>query len=169
MKRNIFSVIVIVLLVVDLVFTAIMLFAVLPNTTKTNDLIAKVAAAIELEMEEENTDISIYDLEAYSFEEGDLFISLKKDTTDKKDRYAIIKGVTIHLNTSVKDFDSVKEVVISNDNKMKDIITTVYSEYTKEEAQLQKDRIKAEILLEFEELFESKIVHDISFGNLAFQ
>ena len=52
---------------------------------------------------------------------------------------------------------------------MKDIITTVYSEYTKEEAQIQKDRIKAEILLKFEELFESKIIHDISFGNLAFQ
>lgn len=169
MKKNIFSIIVIVLLVVDLVLTAIMLFAVLPNTTKTNDLIAKVAAAIDLEIEEEKTDISIYDLETYSFEEGDLIITLKKDQTDKKDRYAIIKGVTIHLNTSVKDFDSVKEVVVSNDNKMKDIITTVYSEYTKDEAQLQKDRIKAEILLKFEELFESKIVHDISFGNLAFQ
>lgn len=169
MKKNIFSIIVIVLLVVDLVLTAIMLFAVLPNTTKTNDLIAKVAAAIDLEIEEEKTDISIYDLETYSFEEGDLYITLKKDETDKKDRYAIIKGVTIHLNTSVKDFDSVKEVVVSNDNKMKDVITTVYSEYTKEEAQLQKDRIKAEILLQFEEIFESKIVHDISFGNLAFQ
>lgn len=169
MKKNIFSIIVIVLLTVNLVLTAIMMFAVLPNSTKSTELMSKVAAAIDLEIEEEKTDISIYDMEAYSFEEGDLFISLKKDETDKKDRYAIIKGVTIHLNTSVKDFSSVKEVVVANDNKMKDIITTVYSEYTKEEAQIQKDRIKAEILLKFEELFESKIIHDISFGNLAFQ
>ena len=169
MKKNIFSVIVIVLLVVDLVLTAVMLFAVLPNATKSTELMAKVAAAIDLEVEEEKTEISIYDLEAYSFEEGDLIISLKRDATDKKDRYAIIKGVTIHLNTSIKDFSSVREVVVANDNKMKDIISSVYSEYTKEEAQLQKDRIKAEILLKFEEVFDSNIVHDISFGNLAFQ
>ena len=126
-------------------------------------------ALFELAVEEEKTEISIYDLEAYSFEEGDLIISLKRDSTDKKDRYAIIKGVTIHLNTSIKDFSSVREVVVANDNKMKDIISSVYSEYTKEEAQLQKDRIKAEILLKFEEVFDSNIVHDISFGNLAFQ
>ena len=171
MKKNIFSIIVIVLLTVNLVLTAVMLFAVLPNTTKSTELMAKVATAIDLELEEkeEEEGVSIYDLETYVFEEGDLIISLKRDETDKKDRYAIVKGVTIHLNTGVKDFSSVREVVASNDNKMKDIISTVYSGYTKEEAQINKDRIKAEILLEFEELFESEIVHDISFGNFSFQ
>ncbi len=173
MKKNIFSIIVIVLLAVNLVLTAIMMFAVLPNTTKTNELIAKVAAAIDLELaeeEEENEgEVSIYDLETYAFENDSLIVSLRKDEADKKERLAVIKGITIHMNTKVKDYDDIKAVVVANENKMKDIITTVYSKYTRDEAQLQKETIKAEILIMFEETFESKIVHDISFGYLAFQ
>ena len=51
MKKNIFSVIITVLTVVNVVLTAIMFFVMVPTFNKTNNLITQVASVLNLELD----------------------------------------------------------------------------------------------------------------------
>ena len=51
MKKNIFSVIITVLTVVNVVLTAIMFFIMVPTFNKTNNLITQVASVLNLELD----------------------------------------------------------------------------------------------------------------------
>ena len=173
MKKNILSIIIIALLVINIVLNVVMLFVVLPSSKKANKLIEKVASAIDIEIESdtEGKNYEISDLEPYVFTSENLTISLKKADGDNKDRYAVITGISISLNTKDEDYGTVSAYIASNEIKLKDIILSTFSKYDKEYAQNHVDEIKEEILGEFasKECLDSDVVVDISFGNLAFQ
>ena len=68
MKKNIFSVIITVLTVVNVVLTAIMFFVMVPTFNKTNNLITQVASVLNLELDGDSdasadADYSMEDLE----------------------------------------------------------------------------------------------------------
>ena len=69
MKKNLISVLILALLVVNLVLTAILTITILPETKKSNELINQVCSAINLELKSgEGTDAStvpIDDIETY--------------------------------------------------------------------------------------------------------
>ena len=50
MKKNLMTVVILALVFANFVLTAIMMFSVLPQTQKANELINKVCAAIDLEL-----------------------------------------------------------------------------------------------------------------------
>ena len=51
MKKNLFSIIIIALLVMNLVLTGVLVFSIIPASKKTNELVSKVCSAIDLELE----------------------------------------------------------------------------------------------------------------------
>lgn len=70
MKKNIFSVIITVLTVVNVVLTAIMFFVMVPTFNKTNNLITQVASVLNLELDGDSdasadADYSMEDLEIH--------------------------------------------------------------------------------------------------------
>lgn len=173
MKKNMLSIVMIALLVVNIVLNVVLLFAVVPNTSKTNNLIKKVASAVDLQIEEESDgseDYSIADLKSYTFTSDSLTITLKKND-DGKDHYAVITGISLSLNSKADDYDTISQYITNNEIKIKDKITSVFSKYTKDEAQSKVDSIKKEILdeLSSESCLNSKVVVEVNFGNLAFQ
>lgn len=174
MKKNMLSIIMIALLVVNIVLNVVMLFAVVPNASKTNELIAKVASAVDLEIEDESdgeASYSIEDLTGYTFTSESLTISLKKSADDTKDHYAVITGISISMNSKADDYEAISTYVTNNEIKLKDKITSVFSKYTKDEAQSKTEQIKQEILdeLSSKSCLDSDTVVEINFGNLAFQ
>ena len=52
MKKNLMTVIILALVLVNLVLTAILAFTIIPQTRKSNQLIDKIASAIDLELED---------------------------------------------------------------------------------------------------------------------
>ncbi len=173
MKKNMLSIVMIALLVVNIVLNVVLLFAVVPNASKTNNLIKKVASAVDLQIEEESDgseDYSIADLKSYTFTSDSLTITLKKND-DGKDHYAVITGISLSLNSKADDYDTISQYITNNEIKIKDKITSVFSKYTKDEAQSKVDSIKKEILdeLSSESCLNSKVVVEVNFGNLAFQ
>jgi len=73
MKKNLMTVIILALVLVNLVLTAILAFTIIPQTRKSNQLIDKIASAIDLELEDGSSkdtaavpveDIEVYDIEA---------------------------------------------------------------------------------------------------------
>lgn len=51
MKKNIFSVIITALTVINVVLTAILFFVMVPTFTKTNNLLTQIASAVNLDSE----------------------------------------------------------------------------------------------------------------------
>ncbi|MCR5607764.1 MAG: hypothetical protein K6G26_01710 [Lachnospiraceae bacterium] len=169
MKKNILTIIILAVSLANLVMTAVMLFVVVPSAKNTNKLVYKVAEAIDLELKTNGKELSIYDQETYVFNEKTVTINLKKGEKDTADSYAAINGISLMLNKTAEDYSSASQKIITNEIKILDIISSEYSKYTKTEAQEKKDDIKAAILLDIADEFETKIVVDISFGSVAFQ
>ena len=82
MKKNLMSVLILALVVVNLVLTAIITITIVPQTKKSNELINQVCSAINLELQSgEVSDISaipVDQLDVYDLPDS-LTINLKSD------------------------------------------------------------------------------------------
>ena len=91
MKKNLISVIMLALLIVNIVLTAIMMFSVAPASKKTSALVDNIATALNLELSSGTEGaaeevVSMADTETYSFAEN-MTIPLKKSEGDDKVHY----------------------------------------------------------------------------------
>ena len=50
MKKNLLAVIILALVLVNLILTAVLVFSIIPQTKKSNELIDQVCAAINIEL-----------------------------------------------------------------------------------------------------------------------
>ena len=91
MKKSMLNIITLVLVLMNTILTAIMVFVIVPSMQDSNRVIKKVAQAINLEMGGDEVDLSNVPLESCeTFDlETKLTISLKKGS-DGKDHYAVI-------------------------------------------------------------------------------
>ena len=91
MKKNLISVIILALLIVNIVLTAIMMFSVTGASKKTAALVDNIATALNLELSSGTEGagaeeaVSMADTETYSFAEP-MTIPLKKNEGEDKDR-----------------------------------------------------------------------------------
>lgn len=170
MKKNIFSVIITALTVINVVLTAIMFFVMLPTFQKTNNLITQVASVINLELEDENSSgdeqYTLADLEEVpvTFEETqNLNLAVG---SDEKEHYATLDGYTLSLNKKSKDYKKLSETVKKNQTKFTDIVRDVISSHSKDD--ISEDVIKQEALKQIQELLDSKVVVEIYLTNFVF-
>jgi hypothetical protein len=171
MKRNILTVVIMAISIVNLVLSAVIVFSVVPNVNKTNNLIDQVAEIINLDLEAQNGNEKIItsdDLESINLEE-ELIINLKKDTSSSKERYAVISKISLSLYNGVSDFDKVKKNIEASTSSITDIIRKGFSNYTKDEAKVSEDEIKQNIIKMLNEKYGNKVVQDIAFGSLVYQ
>ena len=80
MKKNLISVAILVLLIVNIVLTSIMMFSVLNTNKKTAAFVTEVASAIQLELgtdeeSQETETVAIDDIDTYTI--ADMTIQLK--------------------------------------------------------------------------------------------
>ena len=101
MKKNLITVIILALVLANLILTAILVFTIIPQTKKSNQLIDQVCSAINLELQSgENTpatpEVPIEDVETYAITDG--FTVNLKQGEDGKQHYAVF-SVSLSLNT----------------------------------------------------------------------
>lgn len=174
MKKNMISVIILALLIVNVVLTAIMMFSVTGASKKTAALVDNIATALDLELaasgegEAQEEAVSMKDTETYPFAES-MTIPLKKTEGDDKDHYCIV-SITLSINTKAdgyKDYGSAENLA-SMEGLMKDEINSVFAQYTTEEARDNQEAIKKEILERLQTMFDSKFIYNVSFGDIMF-
>ena len=108
MKKNLISVIILALLLVNIVLTAIMMFSVTGASKKTAALVDNIGTALDLELaasgggEEAEETVSMADTETYSFADN-MTIPLKKTEGDDKDHYCVV-SVTLSINTKADGY-----------------------------------------------------------------
>ena len=90
MRKNLLSIIVIALCAINVIFSAVLVFAVVPASMKTNQLVTQVASIIDLELEdseEKAAKVKVQDIATYNIGD-DLTINLKRSEDDNKLHYA---------------------------------------------------------------------------------
>lgn len=171
MKKNLMTVIVLALVVVNLVLTAVLAFTIIPQTQKSNRLIDKIAAAIDLELEngaeDEEMAVPIEDIEVYDVE-GSLTVNLKS-SGDGKDHYAVL-AVGLSLNTKSDAYKKIgTEGLIAKQSLIKNEINTIVSGYTVEEFNDNLEEVKGEILKDLQDMFGSDFIVGVSFSSVNTQ
>lgn len=175
MKKNLLSVLVLALVLVNVILSAVMMFSVLSTNKKTAALVNSVASILNLETEktggEEQQEVPMSDLAFWNLE-GKMTILLKNvEGDDGKPHYIILDGVAFSMNTKEKGYKTYGEDVIAGNyaSVIMDQITSVVSEHTVEECTNDFDSIKDEILKEVKTLFDKDFIYGIAISGRQVQ
>lgn len=171
MKKNLISIIILALLIVNIVLTAIMMFSVTGASKKTAALVDNIATALDLELvsdqeAEVEEMVSMADTETYSFAEP-MKIPLQKGEGDDKDHYCIV-SITLAINIKADGYKDYGSDLSKHEGLIKDEINSVFANYTMEEARSNQEQIKQEILERIQTMFDSQFIYNVSFGDIMF-
>lgn len=166
MKKNILTIIILAIVLINTILTAVLIFVIVPTSNKTNQLVTKVASIIDLELESPDAEkevIAVSDITTYDI--GDkLTVNLAK--SDGTSHYAILY-VSLSMNTKHEDYDTLSTKIEENENAIKEIVTEEFGRYTMDEVTPNKNAIKEAILTRIQELFQSDFIINVSFGNMV--
>ena len=171
MKKSLISLITLALVLINLVLTALLMFAVLPETQKANALIEKVAGAIDLDVSvgsgEASGELAMDKIYPYSLADT-LTINLKGGG-DGTAHYAVI-GVVLSQNKESSSFetygstktDTYKDVI-------KDIINKTVAQFTAEELNNNVEEVQNAILERLNEKFGNDLYVSVGFSSITVQ
>lgn len=164
MKKNLISIIILALLIVNIVLSAITMFSVSSTNRKTAALVTDIAAAINLDLGVSGSDqeaeevVSMDNVVTWDMEE--MTIPLKRTEGEDKDHYALIT-VTLSMNSKNKDYKKYSDLS-TRESLIKGEISDVVSQYTAEEAREDIHAIEDEILQRIQTMFDSKFIYDVT-------
>ena len=157
MKKNLLSVLILALLIVNLVLTTIMMVNVTQTNKKTAELVGNIAAVLNLELDSVGAEeaVPMEQLEVYDLSAP---MTIPLLSLDGKNHY-IVCNISFSLNNKgegYKDFGG--EKFASYESLIKDAIEATVSQYTMEEINDAEkfEVIRAEILKAVKGLFVDK-------------
>ncbi|MBQ5932627.1 MAG: flagellar basal body-associated FliL family protein [Lachnospiraceae bacterium] len=164
MKKNMLTVLVLILCIVNLTLSAYIVFTVVPNAQRTDQLITKILQIIDLELESPNAEdteepsYNIENIEKYTIDESKLTTNLATGP-DGKTHYAKIMA-SLTINNADEDYKTLNPKVETMESDIISIIKSNVSKYNNEEltSPETKDVIKNQILTEIQTLFNSKFI-----------
>lgn len=171
MKRNLLSILILVLLIVNIVMTSIMMFSMTSMANKTSALVTDIAGAIKLETttgleETVVAEVAMADTEVYNIPDQ-LMIELKPGEDGETHYYRV--AVTLVMNTKDKGYETYGATIDTRESLIKGIITDVIGSYTMEEVRGNIESIKQEILTDIQEMFDSQFIYQVTFQEAIFQ
>lgn len=173
MKKNMLTVVILALSLLNLVLSAVIVFTVLPASKRTDNLVTEVASIIKLEMEAEKEES--YDpttLEIYKITPDSSIMANLKMGADGKVHAAKMDAVTIYINKNSADYATYSEGITNGnyDSRIVEFVTNNLTAYTYDDLQnggkQTIDSLKAAVLEDIKKYIESTdLVVDISFIN----
>lgn len=171
MKKNLISIAILALLIVNIVLTSIMLISVTGTNKKTAALVSDIAAAVELDLGTEQTEEVVVPMDkTVTHTISDLTIMLKRSTVineegveveSDKDHYALV-SVTLSMNSEHEDYATYGADMAAREDLIKGVINSVIREYSLEEASADPQAVEDELLEEIQKLFGSDFVYDVT-------
>lgn len=177
MKKNILSIIILALLIVNIVLTSVMMFNVTSTNKKVADLVGNIATVMNLELtvpgQETKEEISLKDTAFYAIA-NPMTMPLATETAadgQSKQGY-LVCNVSFSLNTKHKDYKTYgsDEAMAGQEGLLKDAINTIVSKHTASELQADPglEGLKAEILAAVQELFQSDFIYKVSISEVKY-
>lgn len=172
MKKNLISIIILALLIVNIVLTAIMMFSVTGTARKTSALVDNITRSLNLELTARGdagaaavpmSDIATYDIEKMTIE-------LKSGEGEAEDeQHFFVGAITLSMNTKHEDYKTYGEEMEAKQSLIKSEITDVISGYTAADARNNQDGMKAEILERIQMMFNSEFIFNVAFSDIIIQ
>ena len=172
MKKNLMSVVILALLVVNLILTGIMMFSCVSANKKTAALVNDIASVLDLELTgggsntEEVAAVSVADTEIYNI--ADAMTVALRPSEDGKEHYCMCE-VSFSMNKTDEDYETMSPMVATQESKIRSIIIGVIGGYTKEEAQANQKAIENAILEQVQQMFGSNFIYEAYFRDVKFQ
>jgi len=178
MKKNLISIAILALLIVNIVLTSIMMISITGTNKKTAALISDIAMAIELDLDtggDEAISVPIENIVTYTI--ADLTILMKKSTVinadgveveSEKDHYALF-SVTFSMNSEHEDYATYGADIAAREDLIKGVINEVVRRYTMEQASANPQLVEDELLKEIQNLFGSDFIFDVTLPKSLYQ
>ncbi|SFB66795.1 flagellar basal body-associated FliL family protein [Butyrivibrio sp. YAB3001] len=180
MKKNLLSIIILALLVVNIGMTAFMLLSVMTTNSQTAKIISDIASALELEASggagggftaSASGTVAPSNIATFGFTGDDKLTINLKPGEDGKSHYMLVE-VVFSMNTAAADYATygTEESLSSMKELVKGKITTVLSNYTIETLQADDTAAKEEILDQVQELYGgSTFIYEVTFSSVLYQ
>lgn len=172
MKKNMLSVLILALLVVNVALTAIMMFFMMGTTKKTNRLIDGIATALSLEIgapeeasEEDVPAVAMEDIEIYQIPDQ-MTIGLAKGV-DGKNHYCLM-SVSLSINMKDPDYEKYIETLKTQEDIIKDLIFKTVGSHPIEEVDGNQEALRQEILEAIQKQYNSKFIYNVVFRDIMF-
>lgn len=171
MKKNLMSVLILALLIVNIVLTVITMVSVTSTNKKTTSVVNSIATVLNLELNTSGEDtagkeVSIDDTAVYNIEDS-MTIPLRKGE-DGKEHYALV-SVSLAMNTKDKDYETYGTKIADNESLIKGEIVEAFGSYTMEQIQADSDVVRDDILARIQGLYDSKFVYKVTFRDIIIQ
>ncbi len=169
MKKNLITVIILALCVVNLILNVMLVFVCMPSAKKTNNLISEIASVLNLELESndgqptvELKNIATYNVEAQ-------VVNLKDDGSG--DKHYVQMGMTLELDKSSKEYDDLNAVLTDAQGAVFDEARNVVQNYTYAEVDDQEtqEKIKKQILDALQKKYGTQCIYRLSFSKFTIQ
>lgn len=172
MKKNLISIIILALLVVNIVLTAIMMFSVTSASRQTAALVNNISTALNLELsaqaggEGATVYVPMENTETFSIAES-MTIPLKAG--EDGENHFCMASISFSINTKDKGYKKYGSDLTQQEPLIKDKINTIFGRYTLEEARQGESEIKQEILKEVQAMFDSEFIFNVAFSDVMYQ
>lgn len=175
MKKNLLSVIILALAVMNLIFTSIMMFSVLGTSKKTSALVTDIATVLNLELadeeEEKETEIPMEDVENYTVpgsEDESMTVLLNGSGVegDTENHYAMIR-VVLYMNMKDPGYKKYRESL--NKDVLMSLIVESVGQFSAREFKEDTEAVYAEILENIQKEFNSEFIFKVAFSDRKVQ
>lgn len=174
MKRNLMTVLILALLIVNIVLTSVMMFSMMSTNNKTAKLVNHILTALNLELDipgegnQGQGEVSLEDTEVYNIT-GAMTIPLAMDETSKKQQYIVFE-VSLSMNKKNPDYKKygAAETMAGRESLIKDAITSVVTSHTKDECRGNFEGLKDEILKSIQKLFGSEFIFNVGLSGVKY-
>ena len=171
MKKNLLSIVILALLIVNVVLTSIMFFSVSGTMKKTSALIDSISVALKLEMNEGISRANVFSVpmeDTAVHQIADEMIIPLTVGADGKDHYCQV-SVSLSMNIQADDYEEYGPTVAEKEDLIKGEIVSVISSYTIEEAKADTDAMRNAILERIQQLYDSDFIFNVVFREVYFQ
>ncbi len=174
MKKNLLSILILALLIVNLVFSTVIMISVTSTNKKTAAVIGDIATILNLELEsgkagEEIVEVSIDDTAVYDIADQ-MTIPLKKGE-DGQDHFALV-SVTLAMNTKHDDYETYgdAESMAGKESLIKGLIVEAFGSYTMEQLKADNgEAVREDILQRIQSMFDSDFIYKVTFRDMIEQ
>ncbi|MCR4694214.1 MAG: flagellar basal body-associated FliL family protein [Pseudobutyrivibrio sp.] len=175
MKKNLITVIILALVVVNLVLTVLLCVSIIPETKKANELIVKVCDAIDLDLQAGDTagslSVDVKDMVNYPVKGGETLTINLADSGDGSAHYAVL-GISLSLDSTNEEYANLGDGagnLTDYDSVITDTINKVVSSHTLEDMKNSEAVVKEEILEELQTLFKNAVIVRVNFSSATYQ
>ena len=172
MKKNILSILILALLIVNIVLTSIMMFSVVGATKKTTQLVTDIASVLKLELRGEDGEVVTVPMEQTDvYNITDLTIELQP--SDDGSSHWCLLGVALSMNTKDKGYKSFgdAESMEAKRSLLTEAIFDVIGSYKLEDLKggNGEEEAKEEILRRIQSMYDSQFIFRVSFSDIKYQ